>query len=395
MPLPYIRLVSLVIITVSIIAIFAMPSTEELKQAAADFLHSKGLQLVSFQVIQLLWAGYGYICRIQAIPTTLTTPQNKPISLILKHITPPPTSGTLTESHPRRLLSYQVEQSFYATLAPLMPPDIPIASCMSCNDSTTGSNTMLLLTDLKETYSIPGELHAELSSPQVYAALDWLAGFHAFWWGRVSDFDRASLCRPPLEHLRQHSGDRDLRCENVWLNGGYTYFATRRDEFRDLLQDETSEWAEALSAPIAGQASVAELVTHVLAPAKDRHNVSPYETLIHGDVKSENLFTTTNGTTAAFYDFQYVGLGLGVTDLAKLFTCSVPPAMLANRSSRGEDERGGREAIAKYEWAVFVRHWETAVVDWLRFQASWGFGGNKEWLEGRERAIIRDGGWRG
>ncbi|KAK7052537.1 kinase-like domain-containing protein [Favolaschia claudopus] len=388
-----------------------MPSTEELKQTAANLLHSKGLHLVSFHVIQLLWAGYGYICRIQAIPTTslsLTTRKNKPISLILKHITPPPTGGTLTESHTRKLLSYQVEQYFYATLAPLMPPDIPVASCISCNDTTTGRNTMLLLTDLKETYPVPGELHAELSSPQVYAALDWLADFHAFWWGRVSDFDRESLCRPPLEHLRQHSGDRDLRCENVWLNGGYTYFATRRDEFRDLLQDETSEWAEALSAaPAIGYPSVAELVARILAPSKDRHTVSPYETLIHGDVKSENLFTTTNGTTAAFYDFQYVGLGLGVTDLAKLFTCSVPPAMLVvdrheGRMSEGEEkllryylERLLRRSGKKYEWVVFVRHWETAVVDWLRFQASWGFWGNTDWLEGRARAILRDGGWRG
>jgi thiamine kinase-like enzyme len=137
----------------------------------------------------------------------------------------------------------------------------------------------------------------------------------------------------------------------------------------------------------------------------------PIESYIHGDVKSENLFTTGNGEEVAFFDFQYVGLGLGVCDLAKLFTCSVPLKMLVDAEeplpewlAMGDGERRLLKQYHKsllrdkkpdfYGWAVFERHWETALVDWCRFQASWGFWGNTEWLEARVRSIIGDHKWR-
>ena len=47
----------------------------------------------------------------------------------------------------------------------------------------------------------------------------------------------------------------------------------------------------------------------------------------------------------------------------------------------------------EYEWDLFIRHWEIALVDWLRFQASWGFWGNTEWLEARVRSILGDEQW--
>jgi hypothetical protein len=47
----------------------------------------------------------------------------------------------------------------------------------------------------------------------------------------------------------------------------------------------------------------------------------------------------------------------------------------------------------KYQWEIFIRHWETALVDWLRFQASWGFWGNTSWLESRVRSILSDDEW--
>jgi thiamine kinase-like enzyme len=132
-------------------------------------------------------------------------------------------------------------------------------------------------------------------------------------------------------------------------------------------------------------------------------------TLIHGDVKSENLFTSKSGEEVVFYDFQYTGLGLGVCDLAKLFTCSVPLNMLVPDQSIPEElamqdcEREllerywvllRKESGKEYQWEIFVNHWETALVDWLRFQASWGFWGNTEWLEARVRFILKNEKWR-
>jgi hypothetical protein len=51
---------------------------------------------------------------------------------------------------------------------------------------------------------------------------------------------------------------------------------------------------------------------------------------------------------------------------------------------------GGRE----YEWERLVQHYEIALVDWLRFQASWGFWGNTDWLEARVRHVVQDKVWR-
>lgn len=157
--------------------------------------------------------------------------------------------------------------------------------------------------------------------------------------------------------------------------------------------------------------TIAELVGQILSPSSSSSPSSlthSYETIIHGDVKSENLFTNSAGTEVAFFDFQYVGLGLGVCDLAKLFTCSVPESLLAPSShipSHLDIQEGERrllghyrktlmtEAGREYPFDLLLMHWKTALVDWLRFQASWGFWGNTEWLEARVRHILRDRQW--
>lgn len=148
----------------------------------------------------------------------------------------------------------------------------------------------------------------------------------------------------------------------------------------------------------------------------------------------------------AFFDFQYVGFGCGLSDVAKLFTCSVERDLLLfvddeeEEEGEGEDGEDREEGMAmgmgkgeerllkhyqhilenvsgkKYSWEVLVMHWyvffisfffslsffffacnnhtyhqiymitryffvatntsihhrQTALIDWLRFQASWG-----------------------
>ncbi|KAI1494846.1 hypothetical protein F5X96DRAFT_614724 [Biscogniauxia mediterranea] len=238
------------------------------------------------------------------------------------------------------------------------------------------------------------------------------------------------LVDPPLLEMQKRrcgrGRGRGRVAAGVWLNGGYTYLATRRRELAALAADAGSEWSAALCGGGGREESqcVAEVVAEVLAPRRRRQgtaggeeeergrNNQQHESLIHGDVKSENLFATAAGDAVAFYDFQYVGLGLGVCDLAKLFTCSVPLGMLMDDGDEegmamelpmGEGEKAllerYREGLLaggewEYEWPLFVRHWETALVDWLRFQASWGFWGNTEWLEARVRSILKDEGWR-
>ncbi|GAB7324281.1 hypothetical protein MBLNU13_g08252t2 [Cladosporium sp. NU13] len=405
-----------------------MPSILSPQETASALLAEQGLDVLSLSLLQSLWAGYGQICRVAASPkpasanvrrpsvdsstpkdSVMSTPKDTH-SYILKLISPP-SSKRNDEGHIRKILSYQVEQYFYTQLAPQLPATIPVAKCLaSINEQQTdgSSTTAMILSDLAEDYPVAGEKRAALSDTQALSALDWLSNFHGFWWSRVEDLDHSKLVLPPLQQAKRETPSSN----SVWLNGGYTYLATRQSEYQNLVHDSDSEWSEALTQPINNRnQSIAELIATFLAPsASTTTPIERYQTLIHGDVKSENLFTNAPGDQVAFYDFQYVGLGLGVCDLAKFFTCSVPLEMLV-LSEEVPDvlamDEGERVLLEKYwsnfqkvggekgyDWELFVRHWETALVDWLRFQASWGFWGNTEWLEARVRSILQDDGWR-
>jgi hypothetical protein len=387
----------------------SMSARASLNEVASALLAEVGLELQSIHIIQSLWAGYGQICRVFANPIGS---QNSTKPYILKLVNPPPTKAG-DEGHTRKILSYQVEQFFYSHLAPQLPATLPVAQCLaSINEHNTDgtSVTAMLLSDLRQQYPVAGEKRDVLTTTQTYAALDWLSGFHGFWWPRVKSLDSSSFVLPPLEEVQRDG--QNASHKSIWLNGGYTYLATRRKEYNTLASDYDAEWNEPLTGWIDGEdISISEVAAAFLSPkASGWTPIGGYQTLIHGDVKSENLFTSSSGEEVAFYDFQYTGLGLGVCDLAKFFTCSVPVSMLvADRHIPQElpMQEGERQMLQRYwkrlrevgkqeyGWSIFVRHWETALVDWLRFQASWGFWGNTEWLEARVRSILKDQEWRG
>jgi hypothetical protein len=112
-----------------------MPARPLPDEIASTLLAEKGLQLRSIEIIQSLWAGYGEICRVHAVPAGSSSPSQDPQSYILKLVTPPPTRAD-DEGHTRKILSYRVEQYFYTHLAPQMPAYIPIASCLSSTTQT-------------------------------------------------------------------------------------------------------------------------------------------------------------------------------------------------------------------------------------------------------------------
>jgi hypothetical protein len=399
-------------------------------RVASIMMSWHSLELVSCTTLQTLWAGYGKICSISAKASTDEAAEyldnlcgkakgtaGSTFSLILKLISPPHNSaGKQDEGHLRKMLSYEVEQHFYSHLVPLLDDDIGVAKCVSSTRGMDGQDgeqelrglIAMIMVDLRQNYPVAGEKRSLLDSQQVYGSLDWLARFH----GQTRDLIQGGLdigrhVLPPLEEsVKRKNAAQDVG-NGLWLNGGYTYLATRRTEYSSLVDDTGSEWTELLCEPFEGSSrSVAEMAALFLAPSG-----RPMESYIHGDVKSENLFTNYTGEKVAFFDFQYVGLGLGVCDLAKLFTCSIPPRMLFGDDeylpetlSMSEGEQRLLEHYRKrlipngdteaYDWDSFKRHWETALVDWCRFQASWGFWGNTEWLEARVRSIVSDRGWR-
>ncbi|KAI0888050.1 phosphotransferase enzyme family protein [Annulohypoxylon maeteangense] len=390
----------------------------EPERVAAIMLSWQSLEVISLKKLQTLWAGYGYIYELKARATGGNDRKKaESLSLILKFIAPPQTRlDSADEGHLRKLMSYEVEQYFYDSVAPLLGDETSVAHCVATTRDASekpgaellGGVTATIMSDLRPLFPVAGEKRSELNEKQIFAALDWLSGFHSTSRKLVPDTFEEFLL-PPLEEAKRRNKNA---LGKLWLNGGYTYLATRRKEYASLAEDEDSEWSSALTkSTTPGGQSISELVADFLTP-RGRE----YETFIHGDVKSENLFTTASGDKVAFYDFQYVGLGLGTCDLAKLFTCSVPLRLLIddgrdipNELSMDEGEKklleyyysklvsdfkDSRGRTQKYDWDVFVRHWETALVDWLRFQASWGFWGNTEWLEARVRSILKDQQWR-
>ncbi|KAK8078419.1 hypothetical protein PG996_004589 [Apiospora saccharicola] len=448
------------------------PPSESLDEIAASLLAKKGLELVSCRTVQSLWAGYGHICRVQARFPRGEGKGDKDesnLSLVLKFISPPASKRQDDEGHLRKILSYQVEQHFYAHLAPRLSQlsdgedgdgegQVIVAECLgSVHDGTT---TALLLRDLQrevlsayescfqnneekaeeekenmkkaaKSFPLALEKRGTLTPDLVGAALDWLAGFHGFFWRDeekaryyTADMDHQHLVPPPLEFVEKAQSSTSsangvgVVAHGVWQNGGYTYLATRRSEYASLEDDgEANEWSAALcqrsqEGASSSSSSVAEQAAYYVSPSHPA--TAAYATLIHGDVKSENMFgrsappssVFTAAAKVAFFDFQYVGLGLGACDLAKLFTCSVPVSMFVPSSTRRSmpshlGMQDGEKALLErylarveavsgkpYPWDVFVAHWEAALVDWLRFQASWGFWGNTEWLEARVRDVL-------
>ncbi|KAJ6438594.1 pig-p domain-containing protein [Purpureocillium lavendulum] len=450
-----------------------MGSSSEPRHVAQVLLSELGLDVVSCKELQSLWAGYGHICAVVARPSPTSASSSGSstsqlherrfsesvgdgggsgsgsLHLILKLISPPTRHGD--EGHLRKMLSYEVEQYFYDEVAPAMAAGEDdggpaVAVCLASTRRRArgeGAEALgddliaMVMTDLRPEYPIAGEKRATLDARQARAALEWLARFHSGSWKLLKPPGHLdpSLLLPPLqeEARRKQSGKAARTGKGLWLNGGYTYLATRRKEYAALVRDGSSEWSATLCKPLnslsssassstpsssTASSSIAELVADFLTPRG-----RPFETYIHGDVKSENLFATAAGDRVAFFDFQYAGVGLGVCDLAKLFTCSVPLYLLTDRPSiphgpggrlpmgDGEREllddyretllaRRPRAAQCKgdnehgYPWDTFVRHWEAALVDWCRFQASWGFWGNTEWLQARVRSILADEGWR-
>lgn len=212
-----------------------MPSQDTIKKIANSLLEQQGLKVATYKLLQGLWAGYGHICHIQAVPIDDRPSQTNKKDrlaqpLILKIVTPPATESSrngkhksLDEGHIRKVMSYQVEQHFYADWAPQMPREIaPVAECIASTNEQgpRGELTIAMaMTDLRQSYPVAGEKRGELDETQVYAALKWLAEFHGFWWQKAEGIDRGNMRLPPLEEAKP---TRSSNVNRLWLNGGYT-----------------------------------------------------------------------------------------------------------------------------------------------------------------------------
>lgn len=207
--------------------------------------------------VQRLWSGYGSIVRYQL---------GNGRTVIVKQIKPPPNSSS-PHAHQRKLRSYLIECHFYRTAALRCNAACRVPDCLAVD--VADEQILLLLEDLQDIGFYP--CRNRISPTQLGLALDWLAHFHA-------------------QFLHETPA-------GLWPNGSYWHLATRAEE-----------WAAMPHGPLKQSAQELDR----------RLSAARFQTWIHGDAKPDNFNFNNNLAQAAAVDFQYVGGGCGMKDVAYL-----------------------------------------------------------------------------
>ncbi len=230
-------------------------------------LRASGAQaIVDTDVVQSLWSGYGQIVRCHL-------DGGSQLSVIVKHVRWPDQRdhryGWNTDrSHERKLTSYRVETSWYDRYAERCPRSSRVPRCLALD--ANDDEVVMVLEDL-DSAGFAGR-RQQVNDAEIDACLMWLANFHATFMGE--------------------------RPDGLWTTGTYWHLATRPDEL------------EVLDATRHGPLKAAA------ATIDHRLSGSPFQTFVHGDAKLANFCFSDDGKRAAAVDFQYVGGGCGMKDLA-------------------------------------------------------------------------------
>jgi hypothetical protein len=226
----------------------------------------------NIETLQTLWGGYGALLRVSLVGGLYRSVITKQIDLPdFSEKEAHPRGWDTQLSHARKLKSYQVELAWYEQYASLCDENHKVPQCI--DSACEGQSMMFILEDL----AAVGYPNA-LSSPTkaaIYAGLSWLASFHAHF--------------------------MNVAPKGLWDEGTYWHLNTRPDELA-VLQDQTLKQA----------ANDFDLLL----------SNSKYQTLVHGDAKLANFCFSNSHQIAAAVDFQYVGRGCGMKDVA-LFLSSV------------------------------------------------------------------------
>lgn len=263
--------------------------------------------------VQSLWGGYGELLRVHL---------HEAGSVIFKRVVPPADESSVSDRRKRR--SYQVELAWYQVGAPLCDSHSRVAKLLAWR--VEGEETMLLLEDL-------GALGFAPARPplpeQREAGIRWLAHFHA-------------------KFLHQKPSE-------LWEQGSYWHLKTRLEEWRRMPPGPWKDNAAAFDQALRN---------------------ARFQTLLHGDSKPANFLWNSNQEAAAV-DFQYVGSGCGIRDVAYFLDCCFGES-LTEKSLKGwldlyfQTLKSATESdtdALEEEWrALFPVAWS----DYQRFYLGWG-----------------------
>ncbi|MEM0927260.1 MAG: phosphotransferase [Planctomycetota bacterium] len=229
------------------------------------------------ETIQSLWSGYGVIQRARLIGSSNADQSSVSRSVVIKHID---LSQSRTNrrgwggdvSHQRKIRSYRVEKVFYESFASRCGSGCRLPDFVAACEKEAAGGWVLVLQDLDDVGF--GGRNSEVDSDELLACLRWLADFHATF-------------------LHQ-------KATGLWPVGTYWHLETRPDEFAAMVDGPLKRCAARLDR---------------------RLNQAQYQTLVHGDAKIANFcFSETTPNRVAAVDFQYVGHGCGIKDVAYLLS---------------------------------------------------------------------------
>ncbi|HEY3668164.1 MAG TPA: phosphotransferase [Polyangiaceae bacterium] len=286
--------------------------------------------------IQSLWGGYGELRRAELVGSRSASASNQSVSCaIVKSVTPPVErelahSAAKLRSHRRKLRSYRVELEFYRAFARACDERCRVPELLY--GAAEQGRFLFVLEDLDAAGF--SERRARCDDREITACLAWLAAFHAQFVGVA-----------PV---------------GLWQVGTYWHLATRPDELAAL-----------------GSSPLRRAAPHIDA----RLDAARFKTLVHGDAKLENFCFSKDGSDVAAVDFQYVGGGVGVKDVAYFLSSCLSPAECRAQVPRYLDIYFAtlRRALARrdsaldvvqveHEWReLFVLAW----VDFYRFLLGW------------------------
>ncbi|NMM48517.1 phosphotransferase [Marinigracilibium pacificum] len=226
---------------------------------------TKSNSINSFEVIQELWSGYGKLLR-------LNISGYKDHSVIVKLIdfkksNSHPRGWNTSISHQRKLFSYEVETTWYKQYSSKCSGECRVPKCLGVFKYE--GQVLIILEDLNIA-GYPGRSY-NLNDTQIKSCLRWLASFHATFLNTSPD--------------------------GLWQTGTYWHLETRPDEYSAMKNKALKEAAKYIDSKLSN---------------------ARFQTFVHGDSKPANFCFTANGEQVAAVDFQYVGGGCGMKDIAYL-----------------------------------------------------------------------------
>lgn len=283
------------------------------------------------QDIQSLWSGYGRIMRYGVTAGDVAT-------VIIKHVKLPenanhPRGWNSVLSHQRKIRSYHVESAWYRDWASLCDDSCRLPRCYALHEDD--SEFLMVLEDL-DASGYAGRARS-LKPGMMTACLDWLAAFHATFLGETP--------------------------QGLWPVGTYWHLQTRPDELQALDDQPLREAA---------------------AEIDHRLNSARYQGFVHGDAKLANFCFTGDRQGVAAVDFQYVGGGCGIKDVAYFIGSCLheddceryQDQLLDNyfsslRAALNKRGKGGLVNAVEQEWRqLFPLAW----TDFHRFLKGWSPG---------------------